>query len=364
MLQIDQLTDVNQLKQVTTLLLKENENLHKRLIILTRELAQLRGTDQQIQLELEIAKLEQQLDRFQKRLFAPSTEKRDSPNKNDESEPEPRRGHGPREQKELPVVEVVHELGEENRQCPVCAGELSEMKGQFEESEEITTIQRRFVVQKHRRQKYRCRCNGVVVTASGPAKLQAGGRYSVAFAVDVAVAKYGEHMPLDRQRRVMAGEGLDVTTSALWDQIEVLAKRLQPSYRALQRHVLSAPLIGADETWWRVMGGESKKKWWDWCFSTQEAVVHTIHKSRSAEAVKEILDGYEGTLMTDGYQAYQTLARAGPEIRLVHCWAHARRKFVEMEKFYPGPCKEILDLIGKLYQLEKTVPDLAGENRE
>ena len=34
----------------------------------------------------------------------------------------------------------------------------------------------------HRRDKYRCRCNGQVLTAPGPQKLLPGGRYSIAFA--------------------------------------------------------------------------------------------------------------------------------------------------------------------------------------
>ena len=35
-----------------------------------------------------------------------------------------------------------------------------------------------------------------------------GGRYAPAFAVGVAVAKYADHCPLERQVRMMAREGL------------------------------------------------------------------------------------------------------------------------------------------------------------
>ena len=44
-----------------------------------------------------------------------------------------------------------------------------------------------------------------MTTASGPLKLIAGGRYSLDFAVHVAVQKYGDHLPLERQVEVMAG---------------------------------------------------------------------------------------------------------------------------------------------------------------
>jgi transposase len=360
MLQIDRINDVDQLKQVTRLALKENEKLHKRIVELTQEIARLKGESSQGKLELELERLQRQLDRFQRRLFAESSEKRGSSGKDASTSETPRRGHGPRVQKKLPIEEVVHELAEDERRCPACSGALSEMQGQYEESDEITVVRRQFILLRHRRQKYRCRCNGAVVTAPGPVKLIPGGRYAVEFAVEVATSKYLDHLPLDRQRRIMAREGLEIDTQTLWDQLHALYRHLKPTYEALGRRVLDSPQIGADETWWRVMGKGVSKRWWDWCLSTPDAVFHTIHRSRSAEAVRELLAGYEGTAITDGYKAYETLARAESGVKLAHCWSHVRRKYIEIESFYPEPCREILDLIQELYALEKTVP--AGDD--
>jgi transposase len=54
-------------------------------------------------------------------------------------------------------------------------------------------------VERHARQTYRCAYNGAAVTAPAPAALIPGGRYAPAFAVSVAVAKYTDHLPLERQ---------------------------------------------------------------------------------------------------------------------------------------------------------------------
>ena len=81
MLQVDRINDVDQLKQVTRLALKENEKLHKRIVELTQEIARLKGESSQGKLELELERLQQQLDRFQRRLFAESSEKRGSAEK-------------------------------------------------------------------------------------------------------------------------------------------------------------------------------------------------------------------------------------------------------------------------------------------
>ncbi len=356
MLQVDRINDVDQLKQVTRLALQENEKLHKRIVELTQEIARLKGESSQGKLELELERLQQQLARFQRRLFAESSEKRGSAGGDAPPSEVPRRGHGPRAQKKLPVEEVVHELAQDDRQCPTCSGALSEMQGQYEESDEITVVRRQFVLLRHRRQKYRCRCNAAVITAAGPAKLIAGGRYAVDFAVEVATNKYLDHLPLDRQRRMMAREGLHIDTQTLWDQLHALYRHLKPTYDALGRHVLDSPQVGADETWWRVMGKGSSKRWWDWCLATPDAVFHTIHRSRSAEAVRELIAGYSGTAITDGYKAYETLADAASGVKLAHCWSHVRRKYIEIESFYPETCQEVLSLIRQLYTLEKTVP--------
>lgn len=60
------------------------------------------------------------------------------------------------------------------------------------------------------RQKYRCRCGAEIETAMGPDKLVAGDRDSIDFALDLAIARFADRLPLERQVRQMARDGLDV----------------------------------------------------------------------------------------------------------------------------------------------------------
>jgi transposase len=216
----------------------------------------------------------------------------------------------------LQLEEQIHELLTEERSCPACNGQLEEMGDQFEETEEITVVQRQFKLIQRRRRKYRCRCNGAVVTAPGPQGhlVRPGGRYSVEFAVEVAVDKYLNHLPLDRQRRMMLQQGLLIDTQTLWDQLFALYGHLKPSYDALLERILGQPQIGADETWWRLMERKANKKWWDWCLATEDAVYHRLHPSRAAEVVENLLAGYEGVVMSDGFAAYETLTRETGEV--------------------------------------------------
>lgn len=358
MIRIENERDPEILRQVALLLDRENRHLHERLEKLSLENARLKGADAAA-LQLEIEQLKELLARRERTIFGASSEKR--PNKTQEVEPEPaaRNGHGPTAQPQLPIVEQIHELPAEQHGCPTCGGQLEPMGDQAEESEEITVVQRRFVLVRHRRKKYRCRCNAAVVTAPGPTKLIPGGRYAPEFATEVAIAKYLDHQPLERQSRIMAREGLAVGSQTLWDQIEALARVLEPSWQALHSRVLAAPVVHADETHWQLMSPKGSSKWWVWCVSSQDAVFYQLCGTRSEKAARKILSGYQGVVMCDGYTAYKTLARAGPGMTLAHCWAHARRKFVEAEPSYPLPCAQVLDLIGQLFAVEREAPCIA-----
>jgi transposase len=203
------------------------------------------------------------------------------------------------------------------------------------------------------------------VTAPGPAKLIPGGRYSVDFAVAVAVAKYLDHLPLARQVRQMGRAGLAVDTQTLWDQLLALSHHLTPTYDAVVADVLAAPVLGADETTWQLMEPGRSKTWWVWALCRPDAVVYRLLGTRSAEGAATVLGDYHGVVVCDGYAAYRALAkrgggkRAGPTITLAHCWAHVRRQYVEAEGSAPHAA-EILALIGNLYAGEATAQTTAA----
>jgi transposase len=355
--------DIELLRQTAMLLEAENARLHQRLVQLTRELAEAKGATA-TQLELEIKYLQEQLAARTRKIFGASSEKRPRDGKEDEAEKAPRQGHGPRAQRELAVVEEIHDLDEADRMCPKCGGDLKSWEGQFEESEEVDVVERSFRVVKHKRKKYRCQC-GCIETALGPPKLIPGGRYSIGFAVEAAIAKYCDHLPLARQVRQMARAALVIDSQTLWDQLWALTRHLHPTYEALHTYVLQAPAIGADETTWPVLGKGSSKKWWAWAVSRPDAVCYRILPSRSAEAAAVVLGEYRGIVVADGYSAYRALQKeistdgTQPTFTLACCMAHCRRKFVEAEPDYPQ-VSEVLDLIGKLYEIEaraRQVPD-------
>ena len=358
---IEQIDDLATAKVVMRAQQSTVQSQAKRIAELVEEIARLKGQPVPEQLALELADLQEQLDNANKRLFGDSSEKRakeESP-----AEKKPQTGHGPTEQHALVEVESFHELDEDKRRCPCCNEELQAIPGVFEESIHITVVPAKYLRMKQRRQKYRCENECTIVTATNTPKARAGGRYSVDFAVHVAAGKYLDHLPLERQSRMMKRAGLVVTSQTLWDQVEAIAEHLQPTYEALRDYVLDADVVGVDETHWRLLtkkgkGQKSTKKWWAWGVTREDACWYRIHESRSAQAAAEVLEGFEGTALVDGYKAYETLAnREGTDLALANCWAHVRRKFVEAEEHYPEPCGVAIKLIGELFAIEQEVTD-------
>ena len=160
------------------------------------------------------------------KLYGASTERRPKGKNKKQDKDKATPPSGRREQKSLPIEEVLHRLDDADCVCADCGKELCVWDGQTEDSEEIDIVARSFVLKKHRKQKYRCQCGAAPVTALCPLRLPGGGLYSIDFAIEVALSKYWLHVPLERQVRDMLRSGLDMSTSTLWDQLERLARVL------------------------------------------------------------------------------------------------------------------------------------------
>lgn len=76
--------------------------------------------------------------------------------------------------------------------------------------------------------------------------------------------------------------------------------------------------------------------------------------SRSKTVINDILEGYIGTIQTDGYSAYKSIGNANNnKIKRLSCLCHIRRKFCESKENDPKHSKEALTIINKIYRLEK-----------
>lgn len=82
-------------------------------------------------------------------------------------------------------------------------------------------------------------------------------------------------------------------------------------------------------------------------------VAFTYAPGRSGRYAERILQGFTGILQVDGYAGYNRVIapdRVGPNIQLAYCWAHARRKLVEISRNGSAPItEEGVRRIGELF---------------
>ena len=365
---IDRESDVARLRAMAKMLAEENERLIAKVLELQKRLAVAEGRDKK-QLQLELASLQKELEKRTAKVFDHASEKRarkdGDAGEGDENKPK-QKGHGPTEQPQLRIEPVLHHLDEADRICPCCGEPLVEIPGETEDSDEIDEVQREFIIRRHKKQKYRCEKGCHVTTANAPKRWFEGGRYGLGFAIGVAVGKYLDHLPLERQVRQMARLGLDVDSQTLFDQLHALSTILKPAYLRLGELQRQRVLLFVDETTWPVhekATGVDASKWHLWTAVSELGVYYEIHDNRDADGAKSILEGFAGHVMCDGFSAYESVAKAFPNIKLLQCWVHARRGFVECETAFPTECREVLDLIGALYAIEKRGRDGPDEER-
>jgi transposase len=360
---IERENDVQTLRKMALMLAEENRRLVARILALHKQLADATGKDK-AQLELELAALEKALaSKPAVPSGNPKNEKRGSGAENGTKQKEAQKGHGPKAQPSLPIVEVPWKLDNADLACPSCGGDLAEWTGESDDSDEVDVVERHFRILRHRRQKYRCSC-GHCETALGPKRWFGGGRYSAAFAIAVAIGKYLDHLPLERQARQMARQGLDVDSNTLFDQLWALARIVKPAYDRLPEIQRQQVVLHVDETSWPMLGAEgANKSWHIWDIVSEVAAYYAIRDGRGGIHAEELLAGYEGYIMSDGYVVYESLAKRYPKLRHVVCLVHARRKFVECAEAFPEETERILDLIGSLYQIEDEATSLDDRAR-
>ncbi len=346
MLDITRERNIEILRQACFAYDKANRQLLEKIRQLTQELADAQGLDaSQVGLDLPDVHFEVQ---------PPEEPKNSTPQESSAKAPPRRRtGHGPTTQTNLPI-QPVHHTFDRLPDCAACGGTMEVWEGQFETSEEITVVETSYRILLHKRQKYRCRCNGQVCTAPGPLKLIPGGRYAIDFAVNSAIQKFCDHIPLERQVRMMARQDLVVTSQTLWDQHAALAKHLEPTWKALCAEALAEDVLHVDETGWRMMGSKTNPKWALFGLTSPRVAAYHLVGSKSAATAGKILKGFRGTLVVDGFVIYPIVAELEKKIRIAHCWAHADRKFKDA-KDPPQAISEIRSLIAELYTIEREI---------
>ena len=279
----------------------------------------------------------------------------------------------------LPRVEVVHDLAEAERICPHDGRELKAIGETV--CEQLDIVPAKIQVIRHIRKKYACDCGQCIRTAALAPQPIPKSLASPGLLAHVAVSKYTDALPLHRQEQILQRIGVDIPRATLSNWMIRAGALIQPLVNLLRDAVLGYDIVQMDETPVRVLkepGKSPQSKSYIWVQRggppDRPVILYDYDPSRGGAVPKRLLAGYTGYLQTDGYEGYKSVVQ---ENGIVHvgCLAHARRRFVDAVKAQgkgngkgkqkkAGVAPHALDLIQKLYRVEKQAKDFTPEERK
>lgn len=308
-------------------------------------------------------KKSERLDPNQLRLFADELAQLASVEPADDQPAEPaksqekrKKGHG-RESfpKHLPREEIVLDVPESERICEEC-GEPLRPIGE-DTSERGHVVPARVVVRRYVRKKYACAAGHAVRTAELPPSVIDKGKYEASTYAHLAVAKYGDHLPLHRLEGIYKRHGFRISRSSMWDMIRRIDELVaQPVLKQMRRELLAEPMLHADETPTTVLLEDSKgsKKAYIWCYGVGAKWVFDFTLTRERDGPRRFLGDWDGSLVIDGYSGYDEVIRQNGIVR-VGCWAHARRKLKDALDTGATKAVPLLRAVQRLFWIERAV---------
>ncbi len=165
---------------------------------------------------------------------------------------------------ELPRIEVRHEP--HDLSC-TCGCQLKFVRDEI--SEKLDYTPGTFTVERHVRPILACPDCETITQAPMPAYVIDKGLATPRLLAHVLVAKYADHLPLNRQSGIFARAGLRIAPSTLAQWVGACGYVLQPLVAALREQILGCTVLHADETPVRLLkpGTRTTHKAYLWAYA-------------------------------------------------------------------------------------------------
>ena len=276
---------------------------------------------------------------------------------------------------QLPRVDVLHELSDDERQCS--CGCTLERIGE-DTHEQLSIIPRQYFVVRHTRARYVCTCKAKAITANAPAHPLPGANVTPMMLAHVMVSKFLDGLPLYRQEKMAARDNIDLPRAKQARWIINGSSVFQPVINRFMDTLFSYDIAMSDDTSIRVLNTEESSS------KTQSAlwirrggppdkpvVLVDYASSKSGEAAYGLLSEFRGTLVCDGASNFNLSVKTN-DLKVALCNDHARRRFrrvfdqlsKEKKSAAPGSVAgEGVLRYKALYKIEKRIAQLAPEEK-
>lgn len=277
--------------------------------------------------------------------------------------------------KGFPVEEIDHPIDEERLSQLFPDGYTSLPDEVYRKLEMIPST---FKVIEHHIKVYKGK-DGKIVKADHPREMISNSIATPSLVAAIINAKYINALPLYRQEQEYKRNGVSISRQTMANWCILSAERyLSLITDRLKEELLKSHVVHADETPVTVKrdGREGIHRNYMWVYRSGEiceskpAIIYDYQRTRKADAPKEMLEGFEGRLVCDGYQVYHGIENDIPGLTVAGCWAHARRPFAEVvkslgkEKAKNTAAHEALTQIEEIYRKDNALRNLLPKERK
>jgi transposase len=258
--------------------------------------------------------------------------------------------------------------------CPCCGGKLSKLGEDTTETLEIEPI--KWKVIQTVRERLACRSCETVTQPPAPFHPIVRGRAGPNLLAMILEAKFGQHLPLNRQSEAYAFQDIELSVSTIADWVGTCTANLAPLNALIDEHVQAAERLHGDDTTVPVLAKGKTITGRVWAYVRDDrpfggpappAAMFRYSRDRTAAHPNQHLAGYAGILQADAYAGYNALyepdRKPGPIIEAA-CWAHSRRKLFELAELQRAPLAiEAVRRIDAIFDAERPINGLSAAAR-
>lgn len=270
-----------------------------------------------------------------------------------------RPGHGRKPlPPELERKRIVLDLEEAQKQCSHCHTPMVKIGEDI--SERLEFVPATLHVIQEVRPKYACPKQGCTVAAAEkPPQPIEKGLAGPGLLAHVAVSKYGDHLPLNRQQDIFERFGVELSRQTMCGWMAACAALVEPLWAQMKLVVLASHVVQTDDTPVPVLDRELTRtrtgRIWTYVGDRHHPyIVYDYTGNRRGAGPEEFLQSYCGHIQADAFPGYDALfKKRAREVTESGCWAHVRRKFFEAQSADVCRATVMMAYIGLLYETER-----------
>lgn len=268
-------------------------------------------------------------------------------------------------------IEVIHHHPEDTT-CDCCQQAMREM-GSSLVREEAMFIPATMKKIQHVEHAYECKnCKGnsfqnsQIKRGQAPVAPIQRSLTSPSVLAKVIYDKFVQYLPLYRQVKEWGRCGLHTNDKNLSNWVIRAAQDwLFPLYQKMKETIMKKSILHVDETNGKIIhrsdGKRGNSNAYNWVYRSVPSqgpiiVLFQGALSRARSVLEEFVKNFTGTIICDGYSAYDKI----PGVAFANCWAHVRRYWLKTNS---KNGKIGVDFCDELYRLEREFKHLSPSKR-